>query len=152
MRIDEQIILLNIQNRMISSNTAKHVHKLIIVCPFVPFLLTIVLSGLPRFTDSNYTFAIFKLFLIQMWTEQLDNLLSVFFMRYVITLYISISGKPEKQNNSIIAIKRHLNWTYNVLIIRKNVLLVMWRIRVLITWHRAHDMISFNVFSILTLS
>jgi len=33
------------------------------LCPFVLFLLTIVLSVLPRFTDSDYPFGIFKLFL-----------------------------------------------------------------------------------------
>jgi hypothetical protein len=36
---------------------------LIVVCPFVLFLLTIVLSVLLRYTDSNYIFDIFKLFL-----------------------------------------------------------------------------------------
>jgi hypothetical protein len=35
---------------------------LIVVCPFVFFNLTIVLSGLPRYTDSDYPFGIFKLF------------------------------------------------------------------------------------------
>ena len=35
----------------------------IIVCPFVLFLLAIVLSVLLRFTDSDYPFGIFKLFL-----------------------------------------------------------------------------------------
>jgi hypothetical protein len=34
----------------------------IVVCPFVIFLLTIVLSVLPRYTDSDYPFGIFKLF------------------------------------------------------------------------------------------
>jgi len=34
----------------------------IVVCPFVLFLLTIVLSVL-QFTDSDYPFGIFKLFL-----------------------------------------------------------------------------------------
>ena len=34
-----------------------------VVCPFVLFLLTIVLSALLRFTDSDYPFGIFKLFL-----------------------------------------------------------------------------------------
>ena len=33
----------------------------IVVCPFVRFLLTIVLSVLLRFTDSDYPFGIFKL-------------------------------------------------------------------------------------------
>jgi hypothetical protein len=35
----------------------------IVICPFVIFLFAIVLSFLLRFTDSNYSFAIFKLFL-----------------------------------------------------------------------------------------
>ena len=35
----------------------------IVVCPVVLFLLTIVLSVLLRFTDSDYPFGIFKLFL-----------------------------------------------------------------------------------------
>jgi len=36
----------------------------IVVCPFVLFLLAIVLSVLLRYTDSDYPFGIFKLFLI----------------------------------------------------------------------------------------
>jgi len=36
---------------------------LIVVCPFVIFLLAIVLSVLLRYTDSDYSFGIFKLFL-----------------------------------------------------------------------------------------
>ena len=35
----------------------------IVVCPFVYFLLAIVLSLLLRYTDSDYPFGIFKLFL-----------------------------------------------------------------------------------------
>jgi hypothetical protein len=35
----------------------------IVVCPFIPFPLSIVLSGLLRYTDSDYPFGIFKLFL-----------------------------------------------------------------------------------------
>ena len=38
---------------------------LIVVCPFVLFLLAIVLSVLLRDTDSDYSFGIFKLFLYQ---------------------------------------------------------------------------------------
>jgi hypothetical protein len=34
----------------------------IVVCPFVLFLLAIVLSVLLRYTDSDYPFGIFKLF------------------------------------------------------------------------------------------
>jgi hypothetical protein len=37
---------------------------LIVVCPFVLFLLAIVLSVLLRYTDSDCPFGIFKLFLI----------------------------------------------------------------------------------------
>ena len=36
----------------------------IVVCPFVLFLLVIVLAVLLRYTDSDYTFGIFKLFLL----------------------------------------------------------------------------------------
>ena len=36
----------------------------IVVCPFVLFLLAIVLSVLLRYTDSDYPFGIFKLFLV----------------------------------------------------------------------------------------
>ena len=36
---------------------------LIVVCPFVLFLLAIVLSVLLRYTDSDCSFGIFKLFL-----------------------------------------------------------------------------------------
>jgi len=36
---------------------------LIVVCPFVLFLLAIVLSVLFRFMDSDYPFGIFRLFL-----------------------------------------------------------------------------------------
>jgi len=37
---------------------------LIVVCPFVRFLSTIVLSVLLRFTDFDYPFGIFKLLLL----------------------------------------------------------------------------------------
>jgi len=37
---------------------------LIVVCPFVLFLSVIVFSVLLRFTDSDYTFGFFKLFLL----------------------------------------------------------------------------------------
>ena len=37
---------------------------LIVVCPFELFLLGIVLSVLPRYTDSDCPFGIFKLFLV----------------------------------------------------------------------------------------
>jgi hypothetical protein len=40
-----------------------YVCLLIVVCPFVLFLLVIVLSVLLRFTESDYPFGIFKLFL-----------------------------------------------------------------------------------------
>ena len=37
---------------------------LIVVCPFAPFLLTIVLSVLLRFTDSDYPFLYLQAFLV----------------------------------------------------------------------------------------
>ena len=37
----------------------------IVVCPFVVFVLTIVLSVLLRYTDYDYPFGIFKLFLLR---------------------------------------------------------------------------------------
>ena len=36
---------------------------LIVVCPFVLFILAIVFSGIRRYTDSDYPFGFFKLFL-----------------------------------------------------------------------------------------
>ena len=39
----------------------------IVVYPFVIFLLTIVLSVLSRFTNSDYPFGIFKLFFSEIW-------------------------------------------------------------------------------------
>jgi hypothetical protein len=43
-----------------------------VVCPFVLFLLAIVLSVLLRFTDSDYPFGIFKLFLYPTASIQVD--------------------------------------------------------------------------------
>jgi hypothetical protein len=45
---------------------------LIVVCPFVLFLLAIVLSALLRNTDSDYTFCIFKLFSQSQSQRQLE--------------------------------------------------------------------------------
>ena len=45
----------------------------LIVCPFVLFLLVIVLSALLRFTDSDYIFGIFKLFLVYKNTYNRDK-------------------------------------------------------------------------------
>jgi hypothetical protein len=42
---------------------------LIVVCPFVLFLLAIVLSVLLRYTDSEYPFDIFKLFLPHVYID-----------------------------------------------------------------------------------
>jgi len=44
----------------------------IVVCPFVPFLLAIVLSVLLRFTDSDYSFGTFKIFL-KFWCMALES-------------------------------------------------------------------------------
>ena len=46
---------------------------LIVVCHFVPFLLVIVVFVLLRFTDSDYHFGIFKLFLL--YFNSTDSLL-----------------------------------------------------------------------------
>ena len=46
----------------------------IIVCPFVLFLLTIVLSVFLRFTDSDYPFGICKLFFFVTETDTLKYL------------------------------------------------------------------------------
>ena len=42
----------------------KEINTFIVVCPFVIFLLAIMLSVLIRNTDSDYPYGIFKLFLI----------------------------------------------------------------------------------------
>jgi len=40
---------------------------LIVVCPFVLFLLAILLSVLLRYTVSDYPFSIFKLFFLELY-------------------------------------------------------------------------------------
>ena len=65
------ICLYDIRNRTVNTITLADsfrmfidVYRLqIVVCPFVLFLLAIVLSILLRFTDSNYPFGVFKIFL-----------------------------------------------------------------------------------------
>ena len=47
--------------------------RLISLCPFVLFILAIVLSVLLRYTDSDYPFGIFKLFLIMSLTYGLKK-------------------------------------------------------------------------------
>ena len=51
----------------------------VVVCPFVLFLLTIVLFVLLRFTDNDYPFAVFKLIL--------DNLCKCY--KYVNLLFVA---------------------------------------------------------------
>ena len=63
----------------------------IVVCSFVLFLLTIVLSVLLRFTDSEYPFGIFKLFLKSNQTEGLLFFKEVIFIcvqSFLILLYL----------------------------------------------------------------
>ena len=55
---------------------------LIFVCPFVLFLLVIVLSVLLRYTDSDYPVDILKLFIFLGNTIKLTNLL--FYLYYII--------------------------------------------------------------------
>ena len=45
----------------------------IVVCPFVLFLLAIVLSVLSRFTDCDYPFGTFKLFLFRNFGNETSN-------------------------------------------------------------------------------
>jgi len=45
----------------------------IVICPFVLFLLAIVLSVLLRYTDSDYLFGIFKLFLQPAFSELMHD-------------------------------------------------------------------------------
>jgi len=49
----------------------------IVVFPFVLFLLAIVLSVLLRFRDADYPFGIFKLFLHELGTVNLNKLYKV---------------------------------------------------------------------------
>ena len=42
---------------------------ILVVCPFVLFLLVIVLSVLLRYADSDYPFGIFKYFLVYIMTR-----------------------------------------------------------------------------------
>jgi len=47
---------------MATSFFKRDICNLFVICTFVPFLLTIVLSVLLLYTDSDYPFGIFKLF------------------------------------------------------------------------------------------
>jgi hypothetical protein len=53
---------------------------LIVVCPFVLFLLIIVVSVLLRYTDSDYPFGIFKLFLWCIQITPLENFSASLFL------------------------------------------------------------------------
>jgi hypothetical protein len=84
---------------------------LIVVCLFVLFHLTIVFSVLLRFTDSNYPFSIFKLFLKQVKTFTFDHFLKFYSIKeifkteskntfsityYIIILYIEIEWIKQR--------------------------------------------------------
>jgi len=58
-----------------------------VVCPFVLFLLAIVLSVL-RFTNSDYPFGIFKLSL-----QYLSNDFNMFSYTYIQTMVLSLNGQ-----------------------------------------------------------
>ena len=60
-------------------------------CPFVLFLLAIVISVLLRFTDSDYPFGIFKLFSLQCnrYTKTSDSM---------VTMYIFITVVSHKED------------------------------------------------------
>jgi hypothetical protein len=57
----------------------EHLSSSPVVCPFVLFLLVIVLSVLLRFTDSDYLFGIFKLFLCQLKNSQVVKYITLKF-------------------------------------------------------------------------
>jgi hypothetical protein len=63
---------------------------LIVVCPFVLFLLVIVLSVLLRYTDSDYTFGIFKLLFLPSLsvTTKIVRLVLTQFDLYPVQLYM----------------------------------------------------------------
>jgi len=56
-------------------------------CPFLLFLLAIVLSVLLRFTDSDYHFDIFKLFLARRFT--------IIVIIQVLGMFVAINLHPE---------------------------------------------------------
>ena len=58
---------------------------LIVVCPFVLFLLAIVLSVLLRYTDSDFSFGIFKLFFQQ-------------YLIYTAVHVVSVNGRCWRSN------------------------------------------------------
>ena len=62
----------------------------VVVCPFFFFLLAIVLSVVLRYTDSDYPFAIFKLFLINIKSIREFQITDrpLFHIKY--TLYVHI--------------------------------------------------------------
>jgi hypothetical protein len=65
---------------------------LIVVCQFVLFLLAIVLSVLLRYTDSDCSFGIFKLFLHVLLSEIINKLLFILFR------IIKINGCPHNHD------------------------------------------------------
>ena len=71
------------------------------VCPSVLFLLGIVLSVLLRFTDSDYPFGIFKLFLY--WFLELFRPHSIyyffFFILFVLLLFIQMNTDSQRQGH-----------------------------------------------------
>jgi len=63
----------------------------IVVCPFVLFLLPIVLSVLLRYTDSDYPFGIFKLFFLQkhFLMDPVTNMSDISKSKLIVTWYKS---------------------------------------------------------------
>ena len=62
---------------------------MIVVCPFVHFLLAIVLSVLLRFTESDYPFVIFKLFFLHYQCKVVKDFRIIVYKNIYGTMYIN---------------------------------------------------------------
>ena len=79
----------------------------IVVCPFVLFLLAFVLSVLLRYTDSDYPFGIFKLFLsiIFQLAGSVQNIAIIKDKQHQLSIIFQLAGPV--QNIAIIKDKQH---------------------------------------------
>ena len=106
----------------------------IVVCPFVLFLLAIVLSVLLRYTDSDYHFGIFKLFLVYSFLNSVQNFLLlngftphllhnvVYFVSMKIVWYSSIRFRMFNSTFNNISV---ISW--QTVLIQKSMFLILSR-------------------------
>ena len=73
----------------------------IVVCPFVLFLSAIVLSVLLRYTDSDYPFGFFKLFLYFICHNH-NLVLSSFMNQYLVCNNSNTTGATRRARNAIL--------------------------------------------------